>query len=212
MKLLKAYTIFTSRKYRLLMAGFFVLLLLIDFVLPLFFGNGAKTYFSILALSFVGMVPLYGDISVFAGLHSKEGGQIAGCQASFYGDRTILLGVVADRIHIYLWLLICGVISFAVGIAFMPADIWSLLTGWGLLAALETASVMINRFFLTTQAHMFSIVLEGMITGVVVLVFWVVYPTGNWISALLCSVAAIAMLFAETKLAKHFLRRSYCDE
>lgn len=211
MKLLKAYTIFTSRKYRLLMGGFLVLLLAVNTAVALL-GYVTKTTVSLLVLSFVGMVPLYGDISVFAGLHNKEGGQIAACQASFYGEKTMLLGVAADRVHIYLWLLVCGIITFVTGIAFTPASIWSLLTGWGVLAALETLSVMINRFFLTTQAHMFAIVLEGGITGAVVVVFWVLFPIGNWISALFSVMVAIAMIFVEIKLAGHFMKRSYYDE
>ena len=212
MKLWKTYTVFTSLLYRIVMFGFLVLFFLIDAVLPIFIHPVAVQSFSFMTVCFVGTIPLYGDMNVFAGLHNRDGGQIGCCQASQRGEKLLLQGVIADRLHVMLWTLCAGVIHYIWGFHTGDATIWSLLTGWGILMGIESIAIYINRFMVTAQGAMLVIMLETIFTSVCCAAFWVLTPKGTWWSALLAVLFSFLSAFGECLIAKFFLKRSYIDE
>lgn len=166
---------------------------------------------SSLFIIFMSMVVLYGDLEVFAGIYNKEGGQIASCQSSFYGERTIAAGVLADRIGSFLWIFVIGLIQFIWGESIRPQTVWSMLTGCALVYSAVTIGVNINRFILTSQGLMLASAVEGSISAACAYLFLGVYPIGTWWSAALAFALAAALTAATVFIASHFIKRSYCD-
>lgn len=211
MKLYKAFTIFYPRRYRIILGIILAAFLLLNTVFPLIGLSYIRTMIASLALSMMSMVMLYGDMEVFAGIYNKEGGQIAGVQASFYGEKVLSLGILADRVTCFLWMLLMGIIWYIFGEPYFPLDIFSFLTGLGIGYSVVTIGVNINRFFVVTQAMMFASIIEAGIAGVTIVLFWLVLPLGSWWSTALALIASILVTFITVKIAAHYAKRSYYD-
>ncbi len=212
MKLFKAFTIFYSRRYRAILGGGLVCFLLWNVLVPLFGESELQQVVSTMFLALMGILLLYGDMEVFAGIYNREGGQIVSCQSSFYGEKTITLGVLADRITIFLWILGVGIVQFVWGKAFFPQSIWSMITGCALVYSIVSIGVNLNRFFATTLGVMFASMVEGSLASAASLVFLLIYPVGTWWSAVLSVALAVLVTVATVLIASHFVKRSYCDE
>ena len=196
----------------MILGGLLVFFALWNILVPLAFGSGVQMTVSTLFLSLMGIVLLYGDMEVFAGIYNREGGQIASCQSSFYGEKTILTGVLADRIAIFFWILVVGMVQFVWGNAFSPQSIWSMLTGCALVYTILSIGVNLNRFLITTQGLMFASMVEGSLASAGMLVFFLIYPIGTWWTAALSMVLAVIVTVVTVLIASHFVKRSYCDE
>lgn len=212
MKLFKAFTIFYPRRYRVILVGGLVCFLLWNVLVPLFGGSELQQVVSTMFLALMGILLLYGDMEVFAGIYNREGGQIASCQSSFYGEKTIALGILADRIAMFLWIFIVGIVQLVWGKAFFPQSIWSMITGCALVYSIVSIGVNLNRFFVTTLGVMFASMVEGSLASAASLVFLLIYPVGTWWSAVLSVALAVLVTVATVLIASHFVKRSYCDE
>lgn len=211
MKLYKAFTIFYPRRYRTVLAAVLIVFFLLNVIVPMTEWADLRSMFASLMLSLISLVILYGDMEVFAGIYNREGGQIAGVQASFYGERVLSLGILADRLASFIWLFLMGFIWFLWGEAFAPLNWGSFLTGLGIAYTVVTIGVNINRFFLVTQAVMFACVIEAGIAGIALVLLWLVFPAGNWCSAVVSLVCSAIVTYITIKIAAHYAKRSYYD-
>ena len=212
MKLLKAYTIFTSRKYRIIMS----LLLAAVVVLNLVLGFGDPDmclFFQIYIVSFVGLIPLYGDLEVFAGLHAKDSGQIASIQSSVKGFPVMAKGILADRIAMFLFVFL---VDLSVAISHIKTvgglNIWNLITGTAVVYCLLTIAININRYFSTRWTVLVVCALEAGIVGWAAVWLWIFYPMGNLLSCIVGILLAILVSYLTVIHALHHLKRSYYDE
>lgn len=211
MKLFKAFTIFYPRRYRIVLGGLLVVFFLANTLVPFVFGTNPQMLISTLFIIMMSIVMLYGDLEVFAGIYNKEGGQIASCQSSYYGERTIATGILADRIGSFLWIFVIGLVQFLWGESIWQQTVWSMLTGCALVFSIVTIGVNINRFMVTSQGVMFASMIEGSISSACAYLFFGVFPIGTWWSAALAFVLAVVLTAVTVLIASHFLKRSYCD-
>ncbi len=210
MKILRSYAIFTSRRYRLIMFGILVAVILCNIAIKAFMSEASYELY-ILVITIAGMAPLYGDLEVFSGLYGGKNSGIASLQSGYAGLDLLKRGIVADRICMLLWLFFVD-LSLTVLQASERADACTLVTGTCAVFILLTVSVNINRYFVTSGSVMAASVIEILFVAAAADVLWLVYPVGNLmlcIAALL--FAAFAIWLSAVHAAYHF-KRSYCDE
>ena len=215
MKLIKSHLIFTSVTYR------FVMILIAAIVIALcscgrFFPPELAFTAQAMIGALLGGVVLFSDTSVFGGLHNKEGGKIACVQSSKDGDKVLLMGVLADRIFILLWIT-------AVEIAYVFDNVylydnkdmvWTLsghIFNIMSLYVVLTIIININRYIYQQYTFQLIAVFETGIAAVIIILCWFMFPINNMMLATILTSLAMIVTVLTVAHAELHIRRAYYD-
>ncbi len=211
MKLVKAYTIFTSRKFRWIMIGLLGAVILLNGLIKAF-ASELSYVFYIYVILLTGMIPLYGDMDVFAGFYGRQSGQVASLQSSFAGMHTVKLGILADRIFILMWVFLADLSLVIFRASYKSTNIYTLITGTGVVFVLLTISVNINRYFTTRWNVMMACAVEIVFVAAAALVLWLFSPYGNLFTSIAAILLTALFIWLTVIHAAYHLKRSYFDE
>lgn len=211
MKLIRAYCIFTSRRYRGLMLGLLFALILSGGLIHAYVSELSYLCY-IYVIFLAGLIPLYGDMEVFAGVYGREGGQAGALLTSLAGARVVKLGVLADRLFVLLWVVLVNLSLVVFRASYLDTGIYTLLTGSGAVFVLMTVSVNINRCFSTRWSVMAANTIEMVFVDTAAVALWLLFPYGSLLTSILAVLLTVLSIWLSVIHTAYHLERSYCDE